>query len=98
MGVPGCPEFAACTASIARVRIVSMQSVSSGFFSVLLVKGAPAAVVMVASLRWESRMRLRGFCDRRAFDDSAPAGVRRYRERARRRIFGRSNAERGETP
>ncbi len=30
IGAPGCPEFAFCTASIARVRIVLMQSVSRG--------------------------------------------------------------------
>src|ERR1700720_3581606 len=29
MGAPGCPEFACCTASIARVRIVLMHSASS---------------------------------------------------------------------
>src|SRR5882762_9561819 len=29
IGVPGCPEFACCTASIESVRIVLMQSVSS---------------------------------------------------------------------
>src|SRR6478609_6829677 len=29
MGAPGCPEFACCTASIARVRMVLMHSVSS---------------------------------------------------------------------
>src|SRR5215472_9217491 len=29
MGAPGCPEFACCTASIARVRMVLMQSVSN---------------------------------------------------------------------
>src|SRR5580692_3354248 len=34
MGAPGCPEFAFCTASIARVRIVLMHSVSRlGCFS-----------------------------------------------------------------
>jgi hypothetical protein len=33
IGVPGCPEFAACTASIHRVRIVSMASFSMGSLS-----------------------------------------------------------------
>src|SRR5262245_52052157 len=32
MGVPGCPELAACTASIASVRIVLTQSSSIGLF------------------------------------------------------------------
>ena len=30
MGVPGCPELAACTASMESVRIVLMQSISIG--------------------------------------------------------------------
>jgi hypothetical protein len=42
IGVPGCPEFAFCTASIARVRIVSTESAST--FLVPRSKVVPFAV------------------------------------------------------
>src|SRR5262249_881207 len=47
MGVPGCPELAAWTASIDSVRIVLMQVASSGCFSDL-IDGFGATVVVMA--------------------------------------------------
>src|SRR5215217_6885235 len=44
MGVPGCPEFAFCTASMASVRIVLTHSSSSVERSVATDKGSPRGV------------------------------------------------------
>ncbi len=41
MGVPGCPLLAFCTASMARVRMVLMQSSSSGCSDGALPTGLP---------------------------------------------------------
>src|SRR5215213_5872315 len=47
IGVPGCPDSAAWTASIDRVRIVLMQVASSGCLSDLIAGLGSTAVVMV---------------------------------------------------
>jgi hypothetical protein len=49
MGVPGCPELAAWTASIARVRIVLMQVASSGCRSDLITGFLSTALAMKLS-------------------------------------------------
>ena len=46
MGVPGCPEFAAWIASMARVRIVLMQSSSSGCLWDLMLGLLSIGIVM----------------------------------------------------
>ena len=47
MGVPGCPEFAAWIASMARVRIVLMQSSSSGCLWDLMLGLLSIGTVMI---------------------------------------------------
>jgi hypothetical protein len=51
MGVPGCPELAACTASMESVRIVLMQSISIGVATLGIEALVPVTLIL-APWRW----------------------------------------------
>jgi hypothetical protein len=63
IGVPGCPEFAACTASIDNVPMVFTANLSIGRVAGSRAGRVPT-VIAAASLRWHRQRKIRAESDR----------------------------------